>query len=214
MHNNLILAFVVIFSFDSLVFAKDSKTEKISIKSPSAYDPMVEVECSFDAFVIEKDPKGLNVREAPDAHSKILGVISPAVYEKPPSTSRYLVKPELKVIGGKNGGFKVKEAHDNEGLLEEMTKLKARKMYSGIGWVSGKMLTIKSNATEALLGPSKESKILHKQNDQVSFDDIDGYKLLGCQGEWVFVEDLKMKTNNRYWLNRICGIQETTCDGV
>jgi len=194
----------------SLIFSLEISSKEKN----KAFDTSIESECSFEAFVSEKDPKGLIVRENPDVQSKILGVISPAVYETPPTSFRFLVKPEIKVIASKNGWFKINEAKDNDALIEEFAKIKPRKMYNGFGWVSGKMLTIKSNASEAYDGPSKEYKILHKKNEQLSFDKIDSYKLLACKGDWVFVEDLDMKNNNRYWLNRLCGIQETSCDGI
>lgn len=191
---NLISAIILSVLIHSTGFAK-----KV------AYDPTKENKCDFGAYVTETDPKGLNVRAAADKNAKVLGTIPPAVLEV---DGTYLVKPEVQVLGSKNGWIKIKGAHDNSSLIEELGKIKPRKMFKGEGWVSGKLLTVKSMASSAHDGPSKGNKVLFQDED---FDRIDSFKLLGCQGQWAYVEDKDKKSGNTYWLDGLCATQETTC---
>lgn len=208
MKSKISLLFVLSFFFLLTAFSKSVKKEAVSF-----FNTQLETVCDIDGFVTEQDPKGLNVRESPSQKSKILGVIPPALFEKNESGLKYLVKPELKIIGSQHGWIKIKNAQES-GIFEELTGIKPRKMFTGTGWVSGKMLTIKSQAKKAYSEPSITSRVVHSESPDLNFDKIDSYQLLACQDRWVYVIDKDLKKQNRYWLNKTCGFQETTCDGL
>lgn len=182
-------------------------------KSFTQIKASTETVCELEGFVTEIDPKGLNVRERAAKGAKILGVIPPALFEKKESGLGYLVKPEVKIIGSENGWIKIKDARE-AGIFEELIGLKPRKMYSGVGWVYGQHLTVKSQAKSAYAEPTKKSRILHSESAEMNFDRIDSFQLLGCQGEWAHVFDKDLKKDHQYWLDKICGLQETTCSGL
>jgi len=199
----------------SAIFPFGAFAQEKSEKQPQPFASTAESVCDFGAFVSEADPKGLNVREQPNANAKILGTIPPAV--TPDSNSKFSIKPELKILGAKSGWFKIKDAKDNATLLESFSEIRVRKMYTGTGWVSGKKLTIKSQSDKGYSQPSKDGKVLNQKMEGEVFDDdesVAALKLIGCHGNWAYVEDVRMKKNNRYWLNKICGIQETSCSNL
>lgn len=188
--------------------------------------------CSFDAFVQEKDPAGLVVRDSPGTEGKILGTLPPLVESTiiPP----YKVKGELTVLGSQNGWFLITNARDNEGL----TGLPPRPFFKGEGWVNGRKLTVKSQANKGYARPDAKSPVSLTMNDDVTFDSddmVDAGQLIDCNGEWALVEftDARLSLSLqgqmsigpaaranlpidrfRVWLNQLCGVQETSCDGL
>lgn len=167
--------------------------------------------CNMGAFVIETDPKGLNVRAEPNASAKILGTIPPMRKEK---DGTYQVMPEVSVTGAQNGWFKIKEARDNESLMKELVGTKPRKMFNGEGWVHGSKLTVKSQANRGYEKPDPKSSVIARR-DEGSFDGADdflSFQLKDCQGSWARVQDKRLKSKNQFWLDSICALQETSCN--
>ena len=189
-------------------------------------------ECSFGAFVQETDPAGLHVRSKPDPWSAVLGTLPPVI------TSRELdglkVRVEVQVLESENGWFRIAQAQDNSVL----TGQPERTMFKGQGWVSGRKLTVKSQARAAYAQPNIKSPVAFSFRDGSSFDNdqmIQAGHLIDCQGGWVLVEFNDQNLQNdirkellvaatarsalpdhhfRAWVNQICGIQETSCDGL
>ncbi len=180
--------------------------------------------CELTAFVAEMDPKGLNVRELPDINSKVLGVIPPVLLVKDGTDSAgYLVRPTVEVIDSNNGWIKIKDAEDTH-LIE----MKPRNVYKGEGWVSGSKLTVRTQSRTAYAKPSKTSEAIYDISPPDSWGyaspvtkatpfhdfDEDSFSLVSCSGGWALVRDRRLKEKNEYWLNLICGAEETTCDGL
>lgn len=187
--------------------------------------------CSFGAFVAETDPAGLNVRASPNATAKVLGKLPPTFIE--PSAG-YGVRVEVEVVGARNGWFLIRNASDNEALTDRP----ARPMFSGEGWVSGSKLTVKSQADTGRAQPNLKAKAVLRIGDNETFDNdvlVEAGRLADCNGKWAQVEfadqrfpgkdrsslkiDAAARTGLppgrfRAWVNRICGIQETSCDGL
>ncbi|OWQ48908.1 hypothetical protein CDL60_03215 [Roseateles noduli] len=187
--------------------------------------------CNFGAFVAETDPAGLNVRAAPNATAKVLGKLPPSFVE--PSMN-YGVRVEVEVVGARNGWFLIRNAQDNETLTDRP----ARPMYAGEGWVSGSKLTVKSQADTGRAQPNLKAKTVLRVGDNETFDNdvlVDAARLADCTGKWAQVEfadqrfpakdrsSLKIDASARTglppgrfraWVNRICAIQETSCDGL
>lgn len=188
--------------------------------------------CRFGAFVQEDDPAGLNVRAAPSAGARILGTLPPSFSSA--DNPGFKVRIEVDVLGQENGWFHVAHARDNE----QLTGRAARKVFAGEGWVSGRKLTVKSQATQGHAAPDAGSAAVLSLGDGDGLDGdaiVSASHLLGCQGGWALVEldtaklpddvrgPLKRSPGGpagstaehpRAWVDHVCGVQETTCDGA
>lgn len=185
--------------------------------------------CSFGAFVNETDRAGLNVRQSPSASGKILGKI-PASYKDPDSPM--VVRVEVNVLASLNGWFLIEDATDNTMLTEKPE----RPMYSGQGWVSGKKLAIKTQASKARLAPEGTAETAFLVGNVLDGDSLSKPgQLIACNGRWALVEyalsevpkdawpEVKISPaakngaasgRVRGWVNRICATQETSCSGL
>jgi len=188
--------------------------------------------CAFGAFVQEDDPAGLNVRDAPGVSGAVLGTLPPTLHGV--GEFKMDVRIEVEVSGARGGWFHVAHAQDNDAL----TGRPARPVYEGEGWVSGRKLTVKSQATAGRAAPGMKSEALARFDDGGAFDGdemVAAGHLVGCQGGWAQVEfadaalpaplrkRLTVKPaaraglpsgTFRIWLDQVCGVQETTCDGL
>lgn len=193
--------------------------------------PAGQVACAFGAFVGETDPAGLNVRAGPGTSHKLLGTLPPVKLSKDDPPVRAMV--EVEVTAGANGWFLIGKARDNEAL----TEAPERAMFKGSGWVSGRKLTVKSQAESGRQRPDGKAPAVIIGRDGLAFDGdafVQNGRLLGCSGKWVLVEYGPLPAGSdvlpaleirpaakagaepgrfRAWLDRICAVQETSCDG-
>ena len=122
--------------------------------------------CNGEAFVVDKDPKGLNVRDKPTTKgSTVLGQLPTQV------------SVNVKIIRSENGWFQISEASDIDGNSNMPQS----------GWVSGKLLGIGVRN----YGP-KSDYFLHKDPDTNSAVVIDPGEgngtLVDCEGQWLKVK--------------------------
>ena len=188
--------------------------------------------CDFTAWVEERDAAGLNVRQAPNARSRVVGVLPPTWFEKDYGDLGERVM--VTVTDARNGWFRIRDAHDYSFLTER----DARPTYAGEGWVHGSRLVVKSQASRGRATPSRQSKTIFELGGDQSFDSdamVKGGRPVDCQGHWVRLEfdehhltqDLVAEMRIapgarqglpagrfRFWVNKICAAQETTCDGL
>lgn len=209
-----------------LLVAADARAQSEGV----APAPAGQVACSFGAFVSETDPAGLNVRAGPGTSHKLLGTLPPLKLSGDDPPVRAMV--EVEVSAGANGWFRIVKARDNELL----TDAAPRPMFKGSGWVSGRKLTVKSQATAGRQRPDAKAAAVLSGRDGASFDGdafVQNGRLLGCSGKWVLVEyglpadseamsELTIAPSAkagaeagrfRAWVDRICATQETSCDG-
>lgn len=194
--------------------------------------PAGETACSFGAFVNETDPAGLNVRAGPGTEHKVLGTLPPIRRSADDPPIQAMV--EVEVVAGAGGWFKIRAAQDNTALIEGPP----RPMYRGSGWVSGRKLTVKSQALVGRERPDAKAAAVLRGRDDMSVGGLsDDSPLLGCSGRWALVEfgpfqgeDGAETTANleiepaakaglapgrfRAWVDRLCALQETSCDGA
>ncbi len=192
-------------------------------------NPSVRSACSFGAFVNETDRAGLNVRQSPSVTSKPLGKL-PANYVH--ADGGMIVRVEVEVLASQNGWFLIDSATDNTTLTEKP----ARKMYAGKGWVSGKKLVVKTQATKARLSPEANAGTAFLVGDVLDGDSLSKpAQLVACKDKWVQLEyaldklskeelaEIKIDPSARIgtpagrvrgWVNKICAIQETSCSGL
>lgn len=188
--------------------------------------------CSFGAFVQETDPAGLNVRSTPDKGSAILGTLPPVIVSH--ELDGLKVRVEVMVVSSEKGWFQIDQAKDNTLL----TGQPERPMFKGQGWVSGRKLTVKSQARTAYAQPDVTASVAFSFRDGGSFDNdqmMQAGHLIDCQGGWAFVEFNEQKLSDdirkelvvvpaarfalpdhlfRAWVHQICENQETSCDGL
>ncbi len=182
-------------------------------------------QCDIIAFSKDIDPKGLNVRANPSANSKVIGKLPPSTFNKEYGVTRYLT---LRVLASEDGWF----------LIDGIPKDAKIKEHPGIrtnrtgGWVSGKKLTVKSQAHQGRDAPSPDAKTIFKGPTLDGDSDVAGAHLLACKDKWALVEYSFRKKDGdppdsepvsrvngstlrlRGWVNRICGIPDTTCSGL
>jgi hypothetical protein len=181
--------------------------------------------CDIVVFSKETDPGGLNVRAGPSATSKVLGRLPPNTFDKEYGVMAYLT---LRVLASENGWFLI------DGIPKD-AKIKAHpgiQTYRGRGWVSGKKLTVKSQANQGRDAPSHSAKTIFKGSTLDGDSDVASAHLIACESKWALVEyafrkkdgdppdsEVEARVNGsqyrlRGWVNRICGVQETSCSGL
>lgn len=197
-----------------------------AVAAPSAG----ETACRFGAFVTETDPAGLNVRAGPGTQHRVLGTLPPVRRSADDPPIRAMV--EVEVVAGRGGWFKIQDAQDNEALIEGPQ----RPMFKGSGWVSGRKLTVKSQSSVGRQRPAADAAAVLTGRDGIAFDSdafVGSAQLAGCSGRWALVEygPLERDVGSglevapaaraglaggrfRAWVDRICALQETSCDGV
>lgn len=192
--------------------------------------PAAAERCAFGAFVQEDDPAGLNVRATPSASGRILGTLPPSFAAS--DNPGFPVRIEVDVLGQQDGWFHVEHAHDNE----QLTGRPARKVFAGGGWVSGRKLTVKSQAAQGRAAPEAGARVVLSLGEGDTLDGdaiVAATRLVGCHGDWAEIEldttrlpeDVRAQLKDsagapgsapghpRAWVDRICGVQETTCEG-
>jgi len=192
--------------------------------------PAGETACAFGAFVSETDPAGLNVRAGPGTGHPVLGTLPPM--RRSSEIESLQVRVEVEVVAGRGGWFKIRCARDNDALFAGPQ----RPMFKGEGWVSGRKLTVKSQAGVGRARPEASAPAVLVGHDGIVFDSdafVASGQLAGCSGRWALVEygpldfqgDTELEIEPaaktgveggrfRAWVDRICAIQETSCDGV
>jgi hypothetical protein len=170
--------------------------------------------CDFGALANDHTRDGLNVRADARDDSLILGrllVIENGYHEK--------IAADVHVIGVRNGWFLIEDA--SYGDYDLPRKLPA--VYTGRGWVSGKLLTTQLRMMTLKAAPDENAA------DVVEMVDYYGVTaILDCKGDWLRIETplstkdytLKPKLLSdgprgtvRGWTRRPCTNQRTTCGG-
>ncbi|WP_416762818.1 SH3 domain-containing protein [Roseateles sp. So40a] len=186
--------------------------------------------CTFGAFVEEHDPAGLNVRSAPDPKAAVIGKLPPIWISKQDNLQE---RVEVEVFEARNGWFRIRRAED----FTRLSGRPSRPTFDGEGWVSGTRLSVKTQALRGRASPSSTSASVFKSADGDPLDSdalMEASRPIDCKGDWVQLEFNERRLPKdvhstlqiapqarkgappgrfRVWVNQICGIQETTCDG-
>lgn len=145
--------------------------------------------CSVYAYVIDKDPKGVNVRAEPNGKAKILGALREWT--------------ELQITGVQNGWLRI------AGVSYENDDGSAREDLPQSGWVSRRFV-----GTETRNYGDVSEYFLHESPDEKSKrvgDPENGtMKIVDCDGTWAKVEAPNGKSG---WLPSIarCANFRTNC---
>ncbi len=149
------------------------------------------VPCDVDAYVIDQDPNGLNVRSGP---GKIYGVIGNLPYKQDTGVSVH--------ITGSSGSWVQIDLSVEEGGDEEQT------FFKGLGWIYAPLLGLSG------IAHTQGATLLYREASQKSVvvkrvpggNDVNVW---GCRGKWFYVEYKKVKG----WAapETLCSNSLTTC---
>jgi len=186
--------------------------------------PSGETKCELSGWSIDIDPKGTNVRAAPSAKARVVGKL-PAYVVTDGGLSGG-VGIDFDIIGSHNGWLKITGAKDDP----DHTELPPRPTYAGTGWVSGKLVWFAVQSGRGYAKPDATSKQLFDFGSDWLTDFAKIERVEACQGKWALLDILfayrrdatgdlislpaAERKRGRAWFRRICGIQETTCDGL
>ncbi len=166
--------------------AKPASPVKASATAPSPQTAASPQTCNISAYVIDRDPQGLNVRSAASSSSQVIGKI-------PKSLSTI-----VDIASSQGNWLEITKA-DSAGKI----------VFQGRGWVYANLLGTSTRG----YGPAKGVQVYANPGDQSQIlgkiPDNTAVKLLSCQGMWTKVEHQQLKG----WLKREdqCPNDLTTC---
>ena len=151
--------------------------------------------CKVEAFVLDPDPKGLNVRAGPNRDAQVIGNL-PARSENINVTITAAMEPWVQIVNAAIAG---------DGKI----------IFKGPGWVFGPLLGVEahssySTGTGGKRVPVKVYKEANARSPVVStLTPGLEVKILGCSGQWVKIQHEKATG----WLDPAsqCAAQLTEC---
>ncbi len=190
----------------------DDKVRRELKNLPQGIEP-----CSLGAWSKDTDPKGLNVRAAPDAKARVLGIVPPP--RKMPKGSEVFgpepVKAEFRIIGQKDGWFLIEKIKAPGTPYGEAYPRHLPQPFEGRGWVNGRMIGA-AYAHGGLpegrlyLSPHADAGFLDARDKSGNPISADGSpaRILACSGWWALIET---DTGQRGWKRSLCSNQVTNC---
>jgi SH3-like domain-containing protein len=153
--------------------------------APAARAAQTSVACQIGAYVIDPDPRGLNVRAGPGTGFRVIAVL-PGGSDTP---------VEVEVTGASGNWLRIRNATAPDTLL-----------FRGPGWVYARMLgtgTSEHGPVSLYREPRRGSAVVGR------LDVGTGVTLLGCRGGWARVQ----VANLTGWLDpqSQCSLTLTTC---
>jgi hypothetical protein len=157
---------------------------------------MAETVCSFEAYTVAGPGVAVQIMDAPSADAKVLG-IAPLFQ---PEGEDVIFGAEFTVTGMQDGWARVTNLTDWE-----------RGVTAPDGWINGEFIRFIAQTEAVFAGPDAGSAVVWESTDIWA----NPFAVHDCTGEWAeisFRDDQPQTV--RGWVRGICGIQETTCDGV
>ncbi|HEY9653697.1 MAG TPA: SH3 domain-containing protein [Coleofasciculaceae cyanobacterium] len=166
--------------------AKPSTSSSKQVATPTTNSTSSQRVCSINAYVIDKDPQGLNVRSGPSSNDKIIGKL-------PTTTAGVFVN----VTASQGDWMQFTKAESPEKVE-----------FQGTGWVYASLLGTStrgygSQGVSVFSNPNSQSSTIGRIPPDTSV------KLLGCDRAWALVEYQALKG----WIapESQCGNPLTTC---
>lgn len=184
-----------------------SEVHSAVAKAPG-YRPGISL-CWLNAYSIDTDPQGTNIRAAPDRNAPVIAKIPS---ERAEADTR--IGPEFQVIGSADGWLLIRQViwrgyDKNEKLL-----------FNGLGWIAAGLVGV--SAEDALLrsAPRADASAIMELFSAPNADpswgpsDIIVKRVYRCSGSFVDA-DLEIPDGQkaRGWVAGICSNQVTTCSG-
>ncbi len=153
----------------------------------------LESSCGLSAWVIDKDPKGLNVRDKPNINGKVIAKLPHKSNEDDDIVIVY-------VVGYTNGWVKIASAEPVSG----------EKMFDDIGWISAKMVETGIQAQGGMKPATLYAQAKSTSRKLGTILSETTVKISGFSCGWLKVSN-KGKTG---WVKTsdICGSPVTTCN--
>ncbi len=177
--------------------------------SPATQAASVEKEgvtsCTINAFAIDPDPKGSNIRSAPRADAPVIGHLPPRVHLSPVD----IVGAEFEIIGSKDGWLLIQNA---EATVDE--QLNTLHAFEGPGWLSGRLVGVTLGSANLRAQPRRDAAIIARLANAKEGWGADSYRVSGihaCAGDFVDVTTAWPR-KLRGWSWKPCSSQLTTCD--
>jgi SH3-like domain-containing protein len=132
--------------------------------------------CNLSAYVIDKDPNGLNVRFGPDKTFKIIGNLP----------NQGVEGVGVHITGSKGAWIRIDQAVEQGGDPD-------RTFFTGEGWVYGPLLGTSgvgwiAGGTPLYKEPTNKSQVLIRMSV-----DSEGAVIQSCQGKWMYIEHKGVK---------------------
>lgn len=160
-----------------------------STAAPQAGGGEVVTPCDVEAYVIDRDPKGMNVRAGAGRAHKIIGNL--------PNQDVEGVRVH---ITGSNGEWVRIDLATEEGGEQDRT------FFKGEGWLYGPLLGVDGvgGGTKLYQEPKQRSRVVGNLPGG-----SEGATVRGCNGKWMYVEYKKL----RGWAapGTLCANSLTTC---
>jgi hypothetical protein len=162
--------------------------------------------CNFSGWSSDLDPNGLNVRAEPSATARIVGTLPPP---EPGQDIEVDFGVTFDVVESRNGWFRIENARRWSDSASGPSSLP-------IGWISGRYLTFQLQTDKVFAAPDPHSRVvLTSWDDNGTLMQFRYNHPTECSGEWVRLTAIgRDGSEQEGWVRGICGIQETTCDGV
>lgn len=154
--------------------------------------------CAISAWSNDTDVNGLNIRSAAGADAPVIGQVP--------------MDGEVSITGSQNGWFRIDQA-----VLVDYDTGEAATVFTGEGWVSGRLLGLLLNDVDLRSAPSEDSEVVahlfHEDaNGNVAgADSLMVTRLIACQGDWVQVDGTFIGAPLTGWTTGTCSNQVTTC---
>jgi len=172
----------------------------------SARAQTVSARCAFSGWSSDLDPHGLNVRAGPSPTARIVGTLPPP---EPGQDIEVDFGATFDVVESRNGWFRIENARRWSEEGRGPSTLPS-------GWISGRYLAFQLQTDKVFAEPDPSSAVVLTSWDEGGTLMQFHYRYpTDCNGEWVRLTAIGADGRERQgWVRGICGIQETTCDGV
>jgi len=168
--------------------------------------------CKFEAYAIDPDPRGTNIRAAPRANATVLGWMAPRRY----MARTYSIGSLFDVVGSKNGWLLIKNAREDAPFDQSQTYA-----FAGPGWIWGGFAGFAIGDERLFAAPSANARVKlwlmdEGRNHHWTGMDFDITAIHACHGEFAEVSvrpryDKRARTQ-RGWMFNFCTLQLTPCD--
>ncbi len=169
--------------------------------------------CDLRGFSTDTDPKGTNIRSAPDSSATIIGRV-PAEPTAP--GAQETVASSFHIIGSKNGWLLI-EAVEPGGVAGQDAGISFR----GPGWISGALAGFTVGSTKLRAAPSLSAPVVARLGDEAKGYGPDSYavkRVNACSGTFADITVQLPQAIDRHarpvrgWAAAVCDTQLTTCD--
>lgn len=174
--------------------------------------------CEQDAWSIDTDPRGLNVRAEPSTKARVLGRLPPPFrYRSGADGPDGGYRTEFRIVGYRDGWFLI-EAAEPPGQRYESERTYPRrhpKPYAGRGWIAASMVGAQyangGTRMGGLFAEPREDSVWTPARDASNEPigvGVGPRRVLACKGPWALVES---HDGARGWWRGLCSNQVTNC---